>query len=62
MVSLCEYSTRPLGNSLGWRYVNSVVPDVEVGEAPGVVHQVDGGEHQGELDGVIATSPKHCGE
>ena len=39
--------------------VNSVVPDVEVGEAPGVVHQVDGGKHQGELHGVSATSQKH---
>ena len=37
--------------------VNHVIPDVEVREAPGVVHQVDRGEHQGELDGVIATSP-----
>ena len=24
------------------------------------VHQGDGGEHQGKLDGVIATSPKQC--
>ena len=40
--------------------VNSVVPDVEVGEAPGVVHQVDGGENQGKLHGVSATSQKHC--
>ena len=40
--------------------INSVVPDVEVGEAPGVVHEVGGGEDQGELDGIITTSPKHC--
>ena len=38
------------------------MPDVEVGEAPGVVHQVDGGEHQGELHGVSATSQKHCAD